>query len=94
MTARADGRIRSTKHVDGRLHRTARRVAHDHGQPGGERVGRKLDAANDRRRHHVARNTDHEQVGDALVEDHLGTRESEQLKMAANGRCPAACAAR
>ena len=51
--------------------RPALRMAQDNHQPGPEVRGRELDAANLRRRHDVAGDTDDEQIAQPLVEDEL-----------------------
>jgi hypothetical protein len=66
--------------------RAAAGVAENDDEARVESRRRELDAADLRGRDDVARDTDHEEVAEALVEDDLrGTRESEQPRMIANG---------
>jgi hypothetical protein len=56
---------------DGGQNGAAPRMAYDHDQANAVAGGGKFDAADERRRHDIARNADDEQVAEALIEDDL-----------------------
>src|SRR5579862_8493200 len=58
--------------LDRRQNRAAARVPQHHDQPRAERLGRELDAANLGWRDDVARDSNHEQIAEALVEHDFG----------------------